>query len=172
MAIERQIALAFANAIQRNLKLGPDQAYVVAKAHYIPGSPVDKVFQVELANTAIDGAGEGGQFGGALVRKLTWVITGWWNWKMDQMGWSQEAMTRQAEGIMDSMDAIRALFARTSFQMPDDSFLLLEDVRLVSESSTEWYDEELGILYRKITFSTVVAEELPTDPTTLPSDIA
>lgn len=149
----------------QDAQLALSQVYEAAVADYVDGSP-PLVIQIIPGDVAPAGGGDGAQDGGGLVRGVRVTLCVFRRMLYDQRQRSAEALTRSSQGILDLFDAIRAIFALTTF-----GGLLAEPVKYAGETVTQWENVDKGILRREISFMNVFALVLPVAATTTDDDL-
>ena len=165
MNTPRLIGIYICTALQRTLQLTEEQAYVSVASRFIEGQP-PQVVQVVPGKTSPEGGGKGSQEGGALLRRQNYALTLWHQTKMDQHGWSQQALTESAYGVLDFMESIRNVFKFTTL-----GDLFYEPMKYEGETDTFVFDEDRGIFYRTLTLSGPYGEALPSTPTLTTADV-
>ncbi len=168
-----------ATALRNKLGLTDQQAYVSAAAAYIDGQP-EFVVQVIPGSISVDGAGDGSQDGGSLVRRGTFTLAIWWRVKLDQHQMSEQALIEAEVGLMDQLEIIRNIFSCTNLGSLDltqltgtpDAVFNADIMKYMGESPTVWFDYDRGVLSRQMNFSGAWGVVLPSSVSLVNADFA
>ena len=159
----KQIALAAVNGLRRQLNLSESQ--VKAGFARYPKPPAWKQFPNMLVIPGADqpdGAGDGAQDGGDLLRRIHLTVVVYDQSLRDMVNESEVALLKD-DGIMDWTERVLSVF-RYSFEGGNPySFLgglLIEPLFYMGTSEASWEDIELSICRREISFSSLFETQL------------
>lgn len=165
LTVRQQLGRRLVKGLEKKLGLTEVQCYRVAQAMPVEGM-VHRTVQVAIGGGKPDGAGDGGQWGGGLVRSVNVKITLWNRSYLDERGHTQEALQEAADGLDDFLESIRAALAMTTL-----GGLLIEPMRWKGETDPELYDQEMGWLRQDLTYEAVCGEALPVSATLVAADV-
>lgn len=169
-ATEAKIVIYFRNGLIFKLNLDPTQCQIASKKTFDPLWVGKPFYQVVPGESRPAGQGDGAQDGGSLIRVMPVTVTYTNQLNLDQYSASAETLVRLNDGSLQEFEDIRQVFAYTFFGTADgSSCLLMEPVRISSESETSWADQESGVYERDFRFSCMYGLTLPSGVTlTLP----
>ena len=142
--------------LQKQLGLSAVTCYSSAASAYIDGQP-PFVLQVCPGGVGKAEGGDGGQEGGVLFRRQSFIVALFQTALSDMPGRTEDALIRTGQSILDKMETIRQAFEFTclgnSLRVGDFGGLLYEPMRFESESLTTWAEADVSVLTRQIVFS-------------------
>lgn len=172
MERSRIIALCFVAGLRQGMGLTESQAYPSAVSMYVEGQD-ERVVQVVMGADRPDGAGMGAQDGGgAVLLSANVTLTIWYRCNLDQHQYSQDALYELDRGLSDFAGKVKQNFAFTFFQLMDGTFMLFEPIKYAGSTPASFFDEDRGVLRKDVNFLVKWADDLPTQVTLTPLDLA
>src|SRR5689334_19167913 len=104
-----------AAGLRRKLQLGDFQAIPAVAPTFDTAWQDYPVVLIVPGNAVPDGGGHGGQDGGPLFRRQSFDFYIYYRLNLDLYGTTQEALTRNNEGLIDFSESVRGLFRYTMF---------------------------------------------------------
>lgn len=146
--------------LRNKLILFEDECYPAAASAYIDGQP-PFVIQVIPGAISTEGAGDGSQDGGSLVRRIIITLSFWYRVKLDMHQHSEQALIEAEHGLMDRLEQTRDALVLTNLGSLDPTqpagtppvVLSADCLKYLSETVTTWFDYDKGVLHREMNFS-------------------
>ena len=127
------------------MNLTDAECYPAIAPAYVSGQ-TERVIQVVDGTARPDGRGQGGQEGGALIRRKTIRIVVWWRVHFDMKDMSRELLTREHEGMLDFLETVKNVLSHTFL----GENVLIEPLFNEGETENQWYDKDRGIVRKDL----------------------
>ena len=150
------------DALIDRFSLDASTCYKIAVPMFVEGQG-RLVMQVAMGTVQREGGGRGAQEGGSLVRSSTVTFNVWRRSKVERFGHSEHVIAEETTGMLSLIESVWNLFSMTTL-----GGVLAEPMEYDSETESNWYDIDKGVMRRDLSLSVVWAVNRPTQATIYP----